>query len=439
MTKTITSSQLLGEIGETAVRLRFLNMGFQFDSRSRLEAGVDGIAEVMDKGKPLARMIAVQVKATESARYTSEDEVGFSYLLRPADLAYWRGSNLPIIIVLYRKSDETYFWREVGSDIKEEERRLQFDKTRDILDPNAVDRLAALTVPKAGFGYYVPPIGGGEEALVNILPVKLPAEVFVSSTPHTPKKAAAVLLDGDEARFDWTIKGGTFWSFSDPRETVCRDIVDLDQVEAIETSVLAFHEDHDEQNNFAFLLRKTLDHQVRHELRWNKDRKLFYVRALAENTSRSFSYEASKKRASTEVVNVAENKTDKTKIEFVRHHAFVPRFERLYDRWYLVINPTYFFTTNGFIPHSYPAALLAGKKRLDNSASLRGQVVMWHRFLSQSERDEDNLFAKAASEPRLKFGEPPTVALATRVPEDVWRSHKKLPTEPDDAQERMFG
>jgi len=138
-------------------------------------------------------------------------------------------------------------------------------------------------------------------------------------------------------------------------------------------------------------------------------------------------------------VNVAENKTDKTKIEFVRHHAFVPRFERLYDRWYLVINPTYFFTTNGFIPHSYPAALLAGKKRLDNSASLRGQVVMWHRFLSQSERDEDNLFAKAASEPRLKFGEPPTVALATRVPEDVWRSHKKLPTEPDDAQERMFG
>jgi hypothetical protein len=71
MTKTITSSQLLGEIGETAVRLRFLNMGFQFDGRSRLEAGVDGIAEVMDKGKPLARMTAVQVKATESARYTS--------------------------------------------------------------------------------------------------------------------------------------------------------------------------------------------------------------------------------------------------------------------------------------------------------------------------------------------------------------------------------
>jgi len=438
MAKKITSSQLLGEIGEAAVRLRFLTMGFQFDTRSRLEAGVDGIAEVMENGRPLAKMIAVQVKATDERRYTSENDNSFSYLLRSDDLAYWRGSNLPIIIVLYRQSDETFFWKEIAGGVKEEDRRLQFDKNNDVLDANAVDRLAALTVPKAGFGYYVPPMGGGEEALVNILPVTLPAEMFVSSTPHTPKKAAAILLDGDAPRFDWTIKGGTFWSFSDPRENVCRDIVDLDQVEAIDTSVLAFHEDHDEQNNFAFLLRKTLDHQVRNELRWNKDRKLFYVRALAENTSRSFNYDASKKRASTDVVNAVMNKTDKNRVDFVRHHAFVPRFELLYDQWYLVINPTYFFTTNGFIPHSYPAALLAGKKRMDNSASLRGQVVMWHRFLSQADRDENNLFAQASAEPRLRFGEPPTIELATRVPEDVWGS-KKVVEHPDDGQEQMFG
>lgn len=158
MPKTITLNQLLGEIGETAVRLRFLNIGFQFDGRSRLEAGVDGIAEVMDKGKPLARMIAVQVKARESTRYSSEDETGFTYLLRPDDLAYWHGSNLPVILVLYRKSDETYFWKEVGVDSNKEDRKLQFNKQHDVLDANAVDRLAALTVPKAGFGYYVPPL-----------------------------------------------------------------------------------------------------------------------------------------------------------------------------------------------------------------------------------------------------------------------------------------
>ncbi len=439
MAKTITNSQLLGEIGEAAVRLRFLTMGFQFDGRSRLEAGIDGIAEVMDNGRPLARMIAVQVKATESSRYVSEDENGFSYLLRADDFAYWRGSNLPIIVVLYRKSDETFYWQPVSVDIEGDGRKLQFDKSRDVLDKNASDRLANLTVPKVGFGYYVPPLGGGEEALVNILPVTLPREVYVASTSIDARKAVSILLDEDEPpRFDWTIKGGTYWSFADPRDSSCRKIVDIDQVEAIDTTEIAFHEDHEELNNFAFLLRKALDHQVRADLSWNKDRKLYYFRALAENTARTFAYEALKKKASTDVVNVARNKTDKARVEFVRHHAFVPRFERLFDQWYLVINPTYFFTTNGFLPHSYPAALLAGKKRLDNSASLRGQVVMWHRFLSRFDNGNGSLFDAEPSERRLVFGAPPAVALATRVPEDVWGSPKPAP-ESEEGQERLFG
>lgn len=440
MPKTITSNQLLGEIGETAVRLRFLNMGFQFDGRSRLEAGIDGIAEVMDNGKPLARMIAVQVKATESGRYSSEDDIGFTYLLRQADLAYWQGSNLPIIIVLYRKSDETIYWKPVDLDPNREDRKLHFDKKNDILDADAVDRLAALTVPKTGFGYYVPPLGGGEDALVNILPLTLPTEMFVSSTPYTSKQAAAILLGADEpARFDWVIKGGRFWSFANPRGNACHRIVDLDQVEGIDTTYLAFHEDHDEQNTFAYLLKSAFGHQVRADLGWNKVGKLFYFRAKTENTTRTFAYEASKKKTSTEVVNMSVSKGDSARVEFVRHHAFQPRFERLFDQWYLVINPTYYFTTNGFIPHSYPGALLAGKKRLDNSASLRGQVIMWHRFLTQPERDAKSLFAEASSEPCLKFGEPPTIALATRVPEDVWGSPKKATTEPESKQERLFG
>ena len=234
--KTLTPSQVIGEIGESAVRHRFLTIGFQFDGRSRLEAGIDGIAEVMDNNAPIARMIAVQVKATKEARYTSENDNSFSYLLRSEDLAYWRGSNLPVIIVLHRISDETFFWKHVNFAEIGEERTLQFDKLLDVLDANAVDRLAALTVQKAGFGHYVPPLGGGEDALVNILPVKLPSEMFISSTPYSHKQAAAILLNSDEPpRFDWVINGGTFWSFSNPSETVCRRIVDLDQVEAFDT------------------------------------------------------------------------------------------------------------------------------------------------------------------------------------------------------------
>lgn len=438
MAKTITPNQLLGQIGETAVQLRFLTMGFQFDVRSRLEAGIDGIAEVMIEGQPSAKMIAVQVKTTESSTYTSEDENGFAYLLRSEDLAYWRGANLPIILVLYRRSDESYYWKEVLGGTGPGERRLRFDKQQDVLDTNAVDRLAALTIPKTGFGYFVPPLGGGEEALVNILPVALPDEVFVTTTAYTAKQATAMLLAAEEpARFDWAIKGSAFWSFHDPRTSSCDQIVDLDQVEAIEVEHLAFHQDLDERNNFAFLLAQTLRHQIRADLGWDKEGRLFYFRARVENESRAYHYQASKKKAEADVVNVVRNKLDAARVEFVRHHAFVPRFELLYDQWFLVINPTYFFTTNGFIPHSYPSALLAGKKRLDKSASLRGQVIMWHRFLTEADRNADDLFAIASTDPRLTFGDPPTVKLPTKVPEDVWGAQKKARDDEESNQELL--
>jgi hypothetical protein len=438
MAKHLTPSQILGEIGEAAARLQFLSIGFQFDGRSRLEAGIDAIAEVMDDGRPMARMIAVQVKARHTGAYVSETDNGFSYLLRRDDLDYWRGSNLPVIIVLYRRSDETFFWQEVPNGFTEGERQLQFVKSRDILNRDAVDRLAALTVPKAGFGYYVPPLGGGEEALVNILPLIMPSEMFVATTLYTGKAATAVLLDADEpARFDWVIRGSEFWSFHDPRTSCCRQIVDLDQVEAIDSETLASHEDIDEQNTFIYLLSNTLKHQVREDLNWSKTRKLLYFRALQADTPRTLHYDASKKRTEADVVNVSVSKSDETRVVFVRHHAFIPRFEQLAGQWYLIITPTYYFTTNGFIPHSHPAALLAGKKRMDNSASLRGQVIMWYRFLTRAQSTAPGLFLQEPlAETHLRFGEPPTITLSTRVPEDVWGTPKRKVNEPT-AQESL--
>ena len=62
---------------------------------------------------------------------------------------------------------------------------------------------------------------------------------------------------------------------------------------------------------------------------------------------------------------------------------------------------------------------------------------MGHRYLTQSDRAEGDLFGQeAGSESRLRFGEPPQVALETRVPEDVWGTPKKKPEEPDN-QERL--
>lgn len=441
MRKILTDNQLMGELGEAAVRMRFLSIGFQFDVRSRLEAGIDGIAEVMIDGEPTARMLAVQVKSTRSAKYTSEDDGGFTYLLNSKDLEYWKNSNLPVILILYRESDDTFFWNEIVIQPGIEQRRVTFSKSKDMLNKDAIDRLAALTVPKSGFGYYVPPLRGGEKALVNLLPLILPPEIFVASSPYESGRAIVVLHDQDETpRFDWTIKGGTFWSFHDPRETSTRVLVDIDQVEGIDTSLLAFHDDIEEQHNFAFLLRKTLQHQVQRDLAWDKDGRLFYFRALHPNQSRTYHYQSTKNKAKADVVSVAWNSTEQAKVSFVRHHAFIPRFECMMDQWLLMINPTYHFTFDGFQRHSHPHALLSGKKRLDNNASLRGQLIMWHRFVTEYEDANAGLFASLdpVEKPTLKFEAPPEIELPTTVPEDVWGKPKGRGEEASDQTRLEF-
>ena len=68
----------------------------------------------------------------------------------------------------------------------------------------------------------------------------------------------------------------------------------------------------------------------------------------------------------------------------------------------------------------FPDALLCGKKRLENNAALRRQMIMWHRFLSQAEDGGTDLFAQPV-EPAatLRFDPPPEVRLPTTVPDDV--------------------
>jgi hypothetical protein len=104
MDKRITDSQILGELGETAVKKIVLETGFIYENRGRLEAGTDGLIELRDRrnGAPLGKLLGVQVKATADGKYVRETDQQFEYVLRAADLAYWRKYNIPVIVVLWR-------------------------------------------------------------------------------------------------------------------------------------------------------------------------------------------------------------------------------------------------------------------------------------------------------------------------------------------------
>lgn len=424
MAKRITDSQILGELGETVIKKIVLEMGFLYDPRGRLEAGTDGLIELRDRrsGEPLGKLLGVQVKSTESGRYIRETEDGFEYLLKAADLDYWRKYNIPVVIVLWRRADGSAYWKEVTSGLGIDERRLKFDKTSDVFDQGCVDDLAALTIDRRTPGIHVPPLNFGETAILNLMRVRLPEEIFVAPSSFAAgKDAISSLLKEGNTRFDWVIRKRRFISFFDPREFGTRAIVDLDQVEAVDTGLFVMNDDMDDRNDTIDLLRRTLERQTSSQLTHLPRERLFHFHATGLNKSRSYKYAASVKDASAKVVSYYPNKKYPEKPGYVRHHAAQFRFERLGDEWFIVIDPTFHFTRNGFVPHPFPGALLAGKKRLERNAAVRGQVIMWQNLLAESAIPKNDLFEQsAASDHLVGFEHLPPIELTQAVPEDTW-------------------
>ena len=220
MTKKITDSQILGELGETAVKKLVLEMGMIYEHRGRLEAGIDGLIELRDPSThaPLGKLLGVQVKSTAAGQYLGETLDGFEYLLKPEDLNYWRQSNIPVIIVLWRRSDNTAYWKEVTHAIPGNERRLRFHKTADAFDNTCADRLGALTVDRITPGVFMPPLNLGETAILNMLRIRMPDEMFLATSPFgSGRDAMPELMKHDNIRHDWVIRKRRFVSFFDPR------------------------------------------------------------------------------------------------------------------------------------------------------------------------------------------------------------------------------
>ncbi|NJC33132.1 hypothetical protein GGR88_000606 [Sphingomonas jejuensis] len=425
--KRLHQNVLNGHQGEQLVSARAASMGFAFHGLNRLETGVDGMMELRDPltHAMLAKWVGVQVKTTVGGSYTGEDEQRFEYLLEPADLAYWGPSNIPMIIVLVRLSDHTMFWKAVNAGRLDEPRRLDFDKAADVFDAKAADAIAALTIEKNTFGTYVPPMLAGEPAHLNLVRMVLPEEIFVAESPFKSGREAVkeMLLHDGPMHFDWVIRDRTFWSFRDPRGTVLEEIVDVGSVEAVETEAVVLLDDVDDQNAVIELLRRSVEAQLSGDCFFDKETRGLCFRAPGPGMKREYVYRSLQNVTSADVVTLIgkEGRDD-----IMRHHAFVPRYQRIGDEWFMSITPTFVFTSDGYRTHPASSIMLAGKKKLEKAGAIRGQFIMWrHLLIASATAPAPTLLDDPAEgvddRPRIGFEPLEPLSLPVSVPEDVWR------------------
>ena len=436
MTKTITNPQLIGARGESFVSERANAIGFMFSPYGKLEAGLDGLLEIRDPatGAATGQLVAVQVKAKESGSYTSETDTSFEYLMNEEDAAYWRGCNLPVIVVLVHLERGEAYWRSADTGTGPGGRRLSFDKNHHVFDANARDAIADICVAKGGFGVWFPALKTGENGHLNLLEVILPKDIYIAASPFkTGRHALRELLDHDERPpDDWIVRGGQFMSFRDPREGPLKNIVDLGAVDVIGTDEVAFPDDEADEYNFIDLLRRTLGVQLDGVLAFNRAQRAFYFPAVPETVERRYHYRSLKNPTSAGVVQKYEKNG---KLNYVRHHAFEPRFWRIGDRWFLTVTPTFVFTWDGFRPDKFAASRLAGKKQQEHNSALLGQFVMWRYLLVAAEKDGDTDTGALFEENGLKFRPLSPLMLSRGVPDELWRATE--PASADPSRERL--
>ncbi len=429
--KRISPQQIIGEQGAALVKERAHAMGFLYTPYGPVEAGIDGLIELRDRitNQVSGRLVAVQVKTRAEGAYTAETEDGFEYLCDAADVAYWQQANVPIIIVLARLSDGSAFWKPVrmpGTSVAEA-RRLRVNKPADRFDGKAADAIAQLAVDQAAPGVWLPPSAQPDELLFNAVKVVLPPTIQVAPTIYGHgRDALRALLDiSDHPPFAWVAKGGRLITFLDIDTSLLRHVTDAGSIETFPVEEFALHDDEGEQRQFVELLNRTLRFQLDPLLAWNRDLSLYYYPADGPKIDRTIRYQSLKKETSRGVVT-AKRRPDKS-VSYVRHSAFAGRFWRVFDEWYLTIEPAYVFTRDGVRPDGYAGERISKLKRLENNAALRGQFVMWRTLLTslgQSSAQADFLAPSSAaiSSPILRFEALDMVELPVSVPDELWRS-----------------
>lgn len=438
--KTYSDNQVLGREGEALVKARLHSIGFAFNPSDSMEAGIDGTLEIRDPVTRAAtgKTIAVQVKTTASGSYTRETETGFEYLCEPEDVEYWRNWTIPVIVVMVRLSDQGMYWKCVREAGPPDGRRLTVDKALDVLDATAVDALADLAVDTDRFGVWMPPLRGGEPVHLNLLRIELPTTVFTAASPlRSGREARAELLRHDPSPPDeWVLRNGTLVSFRDPRASSLKHVIDPDTVEEEPVATFAFPDDEAEEHRFIELLGRVLCTQLDGSLSFDREQGAYFFPPAPLGIAVTYSYQSLKQGTSADVVKVYKDRKDETKVHYVRHHAFVPRFWRIGDDWYLSVTPTFVFTRDGAKPDRFASERLAKKRQLEKNQAILGQFVMWrHLLCGLGAKPGDDLFGTEPKPGTIRFLPVEAMQSPRSVPERQWRTRD--PASKSNGQEEL--
>lgn len=425
--KTITTQQLIGDQGVAMARKLIGEMGYVFYETGQVEAGIDGLLELRDSdGTVRAQFLAAQIKARDKGSYVAENDAGFEYLCKPEDFEYWRGSNLPVILILARLSDNTVYWKSVERGIVDgsaSNRRLTISKTDDRFVREAAPAIAQLAVDRAAPGTFLPAPKVAERHDLNLLAVTLPTTLYVADTDLASReKALDVLLDRTEAApTAWAIRDGRIASFHDLGVPPLSAIVDEGTHETHAVEDFVDSADSDNHGLLLDLLYRMLESQLGDYFVYEPTTNTYFFPPKGRAVEYRVEYQSAINRTKCWVVK---QYPGKEKVAgYVRHRAFEGRFLFIGGRWFLAVTPAWKFTKDGQRDDPFAAARISWLRSKENNQSVRGQFFLWQSCLT----DQADTFMGEPTPESLRFSKLAALSSERAVPDQFWINRDETP------------
>lgn len=394
--KRITDRQILGEMGVNLIQKLVLKMGFTWHpSNQPVEAGIDGWVELRDDatGEVKNCWIPVQSKAVSEI---VEAKGAPTYYCKAADLEYWLEGSTPVILIVSIPEDEVAYWVNVkdyflGKDAKKD-KAIRFDPIEDRLTEASAVQWKAIG-NRYGAGTYFTPSPIQERLMSNLIRVdRIGSTLFTAETDCESGQSFRERLKEIEPYppREWAFGNGKrVYSYHDLAKAPWSHACDCTTVTTINAATLADATDPKLRSVFVQLLDGCFNEITNSwRLRWDSEQGCHYFKPHPRNIVRDFHYRSRKNKTKRAVVSKQMNKTDKTRVAYYRHNAFSHQFLRFDSFWFLMIEPTYVFTSDGKDPDPYRQEHLAGIKQLERDAAVAGAIVMYWEML----KDRESLF-----------------------------------------------
>ncbi len=252
----------------------------------------------------------------------------------------------------------------------------------------------------------------------NLLPLQnYPQKIYIAETecPDGAELAKLLKAKGIKDLRCWFHSGGRVLTFHDLHEPVWRDIVDKGTIDCLDTSEWSGSSDPIVQRDFVRLLNATFQDQLGRLGIWrvksSGGQTVYYFAPDRERIERKRRWTKSQNQSVIHLVMAVHAKAGH--IVAYRHRAFAGQFRVFGGAWYLVVDPTYHFTSDGKKTSRYAESYLTGMKKLEKNAAVDGNLRLWVDLFTAP-----NLFERGRE--RLSFKRPVSFETELGIPESAW-------------------